>query len=411
MRNNKVVLYITYDGILEPVAQSQVLGYIKGLSKKGYVFYIVSFEKRSFIADTSAVKAMEDDLRRCGITWFRLPYHSRPKILSTFIDAIVGILFCSRLIAKYKVGIVHARAEVPAMIALIIKKLFRAKFIYDRRGILAYDYVDGGMWKKDSKRTKFIFNIVNYLDRKFLLTADHIVVLTKRIADIIRNDFLILRKDIPVSIIPCCVDLERFQPAGKRALEEELPLLKNKFILVYAGSLGTWYMLEEMFDLFLELKRQNDNTHFLIITLSDHLLVKRAMEKKRVRPDDVTLIGRRYDDMPSAAAAADAAILFIKPVYSKIASCPTKFAEFLASGVPIVINASIGDTAEILRENRVGIVVEGFGESEYRSAIAGLFALREDGDGLRARCRETAQKYFALEDGVAKYLEIYKALQ
>ena len=41
----KTCLYITYDGLLDPLGQSQILPYIKSLNKKGYKFIILSFEK------------------------------------------------------------------------------------------------------------------------------------------------------------------------------------------------------------------------------------------------------------------------------------------------------------------------------------------------------------------------------
>ena len=39
------VLYISYDGMTDPLGQSQVIPYIEGLSKLGYQFTLISFEK------------------------------------------------------------------------------------------------------------------------------------------------------------------------------------------------------------------------------------------------------------------------------------------------------------------------------------------------------------------------------
>ena len=40
----KQILYISYDGITDPLGQSQILPYIIGLTKN-YKFHIISFEK------------------------------------------------------------------------------------------------------------------------------------------------------------------------------------------------------------------------------------------------------------------------------------------------------------------------------------------------------------------------------
>ena len=39
------VLYITYDGINDPLGQSQIVPYIEGLAGRKYNFFIISFEK------------------------------------------------------------------------------------------------------------------------------------------------------------------------------------------------------------------------------------------------------------------------------------------------------------------------------------------------------------------------------
>ena len=39
------VLYLSYDGLTDPLGQSQVLPYIIGLGAKGFEFIIISFEK------------------------------------------------------------------------------------------------------------------------------------------------------------------------------------------------------------------------------------------------------------------------------------------------------------------------------------------------------------------------------
>ena len=403
-------LYISYDGVLESVAQSQALGYVKGLSEKGFKFWIVSFEKIHNLSDRAYIEELDRELKDKGITWLRMRYHDRPKIISTFFDVLSGIFFCLPIVKKNKIGIIHARAEVPAAIALVLSRVFRIKFIYDRRGILAHDYVDGGMWPKNSVVTRIAFKFVNALDKKFLFFSDYIILLTQRIAAIVRDDFLRFKfsKEPRIKVIPCCVDIERFKPADKE--RGRLADLSNKFILTYAGSLGNWYMLSEMIDFYIRLKAVKSEAHLVIATLSDHAMVENTLRSKKLLQSEYTLTGRKYRDMPELIASADAAIMFIKPVYSKIASCPTKFGEFLASGVPIVINSGIGDTEDIINEKKVGVVVKGFTEGDYRDSVERLLRLKAEGEVLRQRCRETAINYFSLEDGVNKYLEVYNAL-
>ena len=56
MSGAKKVLYITYDGMTDPLGQSQVLPYLVGLSEKGYKFTILSFEKKERLCPRSSSK-------------------------------------------------------------------------------------------------------------------------------------------------------------------------------------------------------------------------------------------------------------------------------------------------------------------------------------------------------------------
>jgi glycogen synthase len=70
----------------------------------------------------------------------------------------------------------------------------------------------------------------------------------------------------------------------------------------------------------------------------------------------------------------------------------------------------VGDVAEVLRERRVGVVLEDFGAAGLAVAVEEALRLVED-PALAARCEATARELFSLEHGVAAYREIYQSLQ
>ena len=51
-------------------------------------------------------------------------------------------------------------------------------------------------------------------------------------------------------------------------------------------------------------------------------------------------------------------ISFIKPFYSKIASSPTKYAESLAMGIPVISNRGIGDIDELTEYLEAGKIID-----------------------------------------------------
>jgi hypothetical protein len=69
------VLYLTYDGLLDPLGGSQIIPYVKGLSSPSRKFYILSFEKRKRIIDSAA--AMRNELQMLDIGWTFLVFTER----------------------------------------------------------------------------------------------------------------------------------------------------------------------------------------------------------------------------------------------------------------------------------------------------------------------------------------------
>jgi glycosyltransferase involved in cell wall biosynthesis len=99
----------------------------------------------------------------------------------------------------------------------------------------------------------------------------------------------------------------------------------------------------------------------------------------------------------------------IKPAYSKMASAPTKLAEYLGCGVPCLGNAGVGDMEEILEGGRVGVALAGLSEDEKRSGIERLLHLLEDSE-LTERCVAFARCHFSLDEGAGQYDGIYRRL-
>ena len=127
------VLYITYDGILEPIAYSQVVQYLKNLTA-GRKIFLLSFEKPAEWANVERRHAMQAELAKAGIRWIPLRYHRTPSLPATAYDLFQGTLVAAYLALLHRVAIVHARSYVASVIALALKHTFRTRFIFDMRG-------------------------------------------------------------------------------------------------------------------------------------------------------------------------------------------------------------------------------------------------------------------------------------
>jgi hypothetical protein len=129
--------------------------------------------------------------------------------------------------------------------------------------------------------------------------------------------------------------------------------------LVYAGKLGGWYMAGEMVDFFSVARLQVPDLRFLILTQSDPSIVEKEFVRAGVSGEAYRCLMVPPEQLPAHLCLADFAISFITPRFSKLAASPTKMAEYLAAGLPIVYNAGIGDLDDLEQEH-VGVAIVAF---------------------------------------------------
>lgn len=395
------VLYISYDGATDPLGQSQVIPYLKKLALYNVKYFLVTYDK-IFNRNKVEFSSLSNELEAMGIHWISLKYHKNPRIIAKIYDICFGVFICSTLIIKHKIKIVHGRSFVGAFIGMVLKKVFRVKFLLDYRGLWADERVDGNLWPRGG----LLYKLSKFIEKLLLLSAQEIVVLTNKAKDIISSFSYLRDRKLAIEVIPTCVDLDRFQYRNDGFALKQM----NKINLVYLGSLGTWYMLDEMIDFFVELCNDFTCSHFSLITPTSEKIIEEAMQRKGVLGSSYSVNNVSYDKVPEMISAADLSIIFIKPLFSKMSSCPTKFGESLACGIPVIINYGIGDCDEIVQSNKVGVLVKDFNTQAYRSAIDALKNIVNNRKEFSNNCRLAAESLFSLEKGVEAYYKIYKRL-
>src|SRR5262245_44202970 len=145
-------LFISYNGMLEPLGQTQVIPYLSELTAKGIDATLLSFEKPKAFTSQGAeeCKQLQKQLASRGIEWHWLPYHRRPSLPATAYDVIIGARYAKSLVKKKQIELVHARGHIPATMALSLKNDTGVKMIFDLRGLMAEEYVDANHWRKGS---------------------------------------------------------------------------------------------------------------------------------------------------------------------------------------------------------------------------------------------------------------------
>jgi glycosyltransferase involved in cell wall biosynthesis len=403
------VLFISYNGMLEPLGQTQVLTYLRELAKRGVKFTLLSFERDKAFTPEGArqCEALKEELQEQGIEWHWLRYHQWPSLPATLFDVVQGSRFASRLVRQNKIELVHARSHIPATIALSLKRKFGMKMIFDVRGLMAEEYVDAQHWPAGGLR----FRVTKAAERRIFAATDAVVTLTERIWPIIKEWDGLKGREVEHAVVPCCVDLSLFRADDETRTKLRAELgLGERLTLVYSGSLDGWYLTEGMADFFASVVRRRPDAHLLWLTVGRRERVQQLMSARGISEHNFSVHAVAPKDMPAYLAAGDVGISFIKRCFSKLASSPTKNGEYLACELPIVINAGIGDSDRLAKTSTAAILVDDVNEENFERAWLAIQHVI-DNPQMKATARELAEKEFDLVSvGGARYASLYEAL-
>ncbi len=409
MTEGKRVLYLTYDGLSDPLGQSQILPYLYGLNDLGHRITIVSSEKKG---NEKLIGEITRVLKEKNIEWHNIPYTKSPLIISTIYDVIRIQRVCKKLCRKDKYDIVHCRSYITSLTGLLLKKKFGLKFIFDMRGFYADERIDGGMWNQVSFIYKYVYRFFKNREARFLERADYSICLTENARREIHSWKAIPGQPLPIQVIPCCADsnhfdLARVSPSHKEALAKELDIKEGELVLSYVGAVGTWYMLEEMLDFFKRLLIKYPSARFLFITHEDKRSILNAANGTGIPAEHIIIRKALHREVPELLSLSHLSLFFIKPVYSKKASSPAKQGEIMSMGIPIICNSNIGDIDQIIRDSNAGAIVRSFTHEDYDFVIENIPALLQL---PKEKIRKAAIEIFSLSKGIEKYNKIYTAL-
>ena len=402
MKEKKVV-FLSYDGITDPLGQSQILPYLFGISSnKNYKITIISFEKtKNYLQNKDFIL---NKLKKNNVDWIPLKYNKYPPIFSTLWD----VYKLSKAINKLKrkgVDLIHCRSYITSLVTLKLKKTHKISFIFDMRGIWADERVDGKIWSLDNFIYKKIYKYFKSKEKEFLQFSDYTISLTEN------GKKEIISWNLPnqskIKVIPCCTDENLFQKKNIQNVRSELGFNKEDFIISYVGSIGTWYMLDEMLDFFKCLQIKKPNAKFFFITKDNPQLILEKVKCKEIDISAIKIKPSSREMMPSYIGLSDFSIFFILPVFSKKASSPTKMGEIMNLGIPIICNSGVGDVDEIMEKSMPELLVKDFSNKEYERVID---LITNNYKPNQKSIIETSHSYYSLEKGIDKYKEVYKEI-
>lgn len=395
------VLYLSYDGLMEQLGQSQILPYLRQLAC-GRPITLVTYEKSVDRNDKARVARFAALARESGIRWIPLRYHKKPATVSTAYDLALGFVVCAFQCLTRRILIVHARGYVSSVVALMLKRAFGVRFIFDMRGFWVTQQVELGKWREDSR----IFRIARWFEDRFLQEADVVFALSAPAVEAMKEWPAVNGRQVRFEVVTTCTDLALFRPPpnGPQARQN------GAFTLGYVGNAGTGYLFERVLEFFLAVKELRPDARLKIVNRYDHVAIRAAIGRFGIPPGAVDLLSCDHAEVPAKMWQMDAGVFFVRPDPSRISSVPTRLGEFLACGVPCVGNAGVADVVEILEGAGVGFAVRDFRPASLERAAEAILRLSAQTE-VRDNCVRVATSHFSLDAGVATYESTYRRLE
>jgi glycosyltransferase involved in cell wall biosynthesis len=369
--NDFDVAYLTIDSIQEGVGRSQIVPLLSNMATLGLKVHLVSFEK---VRPSNELKIR---IRNCGIDWKPLSFGRRG-----FFGGAYRLFKLTWYVPRAKV--LHARSDIPAVAGILSQK---GPVLWDVRSL----WGDQRSFSASNRFVKLVLKFGKILEFSAARHSDALSTLTEAVIPILRER----HKRIPEDriTVPTTVDLKRF------TFSPELP---DEIRGLYSGTYNEYYDLGLSESFTIKLKEiENLEIHWARPFESN-------VEKLNVGEDKIFSVEQPQmaDVIPNYSFGLS--ICSINAGDSLKAAMPTKVAEFLACGRPMVINKGLGDYDGLIEEFNAGVVLDGTAEDLEVKARKMSKILRDP--KTPERCRALAERHLGMESGVLEYIKLYSKL-
>lgn len=391
---NKKVLYISPDGMLEPLGDSQVLKYLEKLSAQ-FPITLISYEKINDLKDTKKLQEIQSRCEGHNISWNYKKYRQGKFLVSHALNAVNFIFFPILLMLRERFSIVHIRSYMPGLCIPLLSMLFNFKLLFDIRGFWADEKHDRLGWGKNSLKYIFFKKLEKYLFKR----ADRLVTLTYGSKEYIIENFL--KAPDAIHVIRTCVDFNEFNILNKSKQSDDL-------IIGYLGSVDTAYDFNKFLYFIKNLSNHNEKIEVHMLTKTPTEIIMRYLVKHGLENLRFKNYFLNRSELNDAINEFDLLAFCLKENFSIIASMPTKIGESLSCGVPIICNAFNEDIQSIISQENIGEIynfVDPFTKERYKKLIKKI-----QSRDISKICHDFAKKEFSLESGSKSYKEIYEAI-
>ena len=392
-------VYYLSTGLTDTAFDSQVLPILERGVRSGMDLVHISFDPFISKRKTAYVEKRRE-LDSMGVRTYCLRQCPPFTKASLLFDVKRMSPFIKGLQQSGEKTVFHCRGHVNAYRGVLLKKRSpeSVSVIADLRGAVTDEarHSSGGAYKKLLGR--YLGTFYEGIEHEILRSADHILCVSKSFGDYLQAIHPVKN----LSVIPTFVDTSRFRfSKPTRDVFRKNIGISDRVVLVFSGGTAQWQKLEAVIRLFVTVKQEVKNLFMLFLSHDPSLLQKTI--GGQIHPNDFKVIRVPYRDVPGYLCAADVAVLLREDRLTNWVAAPIKFSEYMCCGLPCLVSDKVGDTAEVVRGERAGIILDS------KKPVPTLSEVRELLSVNRERISESMAACYSSDIYVPKLFSLYRA--
>lgn len=390
---NLIAFFVSYDGLLDPLGQSQILPYLKGLASEGYKFLILSFEKTERSANQ--IDHLQRELNKFGISWVPLPF--KYGRFEYFKRILKGAWLVRNLARRHNPILLHARSILPA--SMLVLAGLKIPLVYDIRAF-AGEWIDAGRLISGGLQARMF----QWLEEHLIRTAAGLVVLDQSGADYLKQVYPLIRA--PIKVIPTCTNLDAF-PTPILPIPAERA---GPYHFVFLGGARFPYRPDLALLLVQQLLAQGIDCSIDFINERDHEVIQAACGNLGFPLDRCRIFSLPQNEVPAALVHYHTGFVFNTSGRWRSMSSPTKIGEYLGAGLHVVGLSGIHALDRLAAQEPA--VVDVFRESDLLAGLApsriAELLVHLQASTRPERARYLARQHYDIAIAHRNYSELYR---
>lgn len=399
-QSNKAVIVFSIQSLMDPLFQGLMYQYMRIHNEQysGYIFHLFTEEHPEYRLSDEAVAAKKASLLQQGIVWHPLNYRKGRFLILKKAWSVLVFLWKIRAVKRqHKATNIIGFLIMASAYGYFASKLFGLNlhtFCFEPHSLYMKEF---GIWSEKSLKYK----ILNFLEYRTAKASKQLTAPTIHTVKLL-EEWQIKGK---ISNVPISVDTDKFTFSEKdrTRIRNRYKISEDRYVLLYLGKFNGIYYSEQAVAKFCKrLLAFDPRIFFLTISPSPSEEIAAAyLEVGLAQTDFVVLNKIPYDEIEGYISAADMGMLAIPPLDSQKYRTPVKIGNYLACGIPFMLNKGIADDDIMAEKEQVGVVLESLEAEDLSVPLQQLKAfMEEERTSLQARCRAAAIQYRGIQNSV-----------